>query len=312
MAEEGGVLVTGGSGLLGRVLVDKLLGAGESVRVLSRSAAANEHERLSVHRGDVTVREDLRRAVQGCNAIFHCAAEKADSRNMMDTNVLGTRILFEQAIDAGVSFFCHVSSAVVVGKVQQRVVDEATPCSPMSLYERSKLAAERIVSVGLDRGQVVILRPTHIFGEGTLQPWLGNSPWSRVSQCLRARENSHLVYVEDVAAAAIFLRKVSGGAGVATFIVSSDDETGGTHGEVRALLSSKIESYERSSYLSVPLCIPHWLRTMRTGRSNRGDVIYSSKKLRAAGFSFPFGLREGLIHVAGVLRDRMPYSGLTR
>jgi nucleoside-diphosphate-sugar epimerase len=307
MSDRSKILITGGTGFFGRVLVRNLVTAGQCVRVISRSGTLAEHEGISMYRGDIRRLEDLRAAIQGCTAVFHCAAEKSDSGKMTETNVFGTRLLFDVAIDAHVKFFCHVSSAGVVGKVRQRIVDESAPCYPMNLYEETKLAAERIVNAGLGGGNVVILRPTNIFGAQTLLPWLESSLYSKARLLLRGKENAHLVYIEDVAAAAIFLWQAASDKRVETFNVSCDEEGGGTHREVQALFASIVDMAPHPFVLSAPLFIPYWLRLMGHGITNYGDVIYSSRKLRAAGFHFPFGLRAGLIHVAGVLRDRIPH-----
>ena len=276
------------------------------MRVISRSGTLAEDERISIYRGDIRRLDDLRAAIQGCTAVFHCAAEKSDSGKMTETNVFGTRLLFDVASDAQVKFFCHLSSAVVVGKVRQRIVDESAPCSPMNLYEETKLAAEGIVSAGLDGGNVVILRPTQIFGAQTLLPWLESSLYSKARLLLRGKENAHLVYIEDVAAAAVFLWQAVSDKRVETFNVSCDEETGGTHREVHALFASIVDMAPHPFLFSARLFIAYWLRLMRHGIANYGDVIYSSRKLRAVEFRSPFGLRAGLIHVAGVLRDRVP------
>ncbi len=298
------ILVTGGTGSFGQLLVRELLAAGHSVRVVSRNGVLVQHERLLMYRGDIGRAKDLREAIRGCTAVFHCAAEKTDTRKMMDTNVTGTRLLFDVATEAKVKFFCHMSSAIVVGKVRQRIVDESAPCTPMNLYEETKLAAEQIVSVGLSEGKVVILRPTHIFGAQTLLPWLRSSLYAKARLFLRGNENSYLVYVEDVAAAAVFLWQSASSNRVETFNVSSDDEPGRTHRDVHALFASVVAQAPRSPIVSAPLFIPYCMRLVRRGRANYGDVIYSSRKLLSLGFRFPFGLRPALIHVAGSLRDR--------
>jgi nucleoside-diphosphate-sugar epimerase len=195
MSDRSRILITAGTGFFGRVLVRKLVTAGQSVRVISRSGTLAEDERISIYRGDIRRLDDLRAAIQGCTAVFHCAAEKSDSGKMTEINVFGTRLLFDVASDAQVKFFCHFSSAVVVGKVRQRIVDESVPCSPMNQYEETKLAAQGIVSAGLDGGNMVILRPTQIFGAQTLLPWLESSLYSKARLLLRGKENAHLVYM---------------------------------------------------------------------------------------------------------------------
>jgi len=298
------ILVTGGTGLLGRELVRRLVTSGQRVRVISRTGVPAGHDLISMYHGDIRRLEDLRGAIRGCGAVFHCAAEKNDSARMTETNVSATRLLFDVASEAHVKFFLHLSSVGVVGRVRQRVVDESSPCSPTNRYEETKLAAERIVSAGLEGGKVMILRPTNIFGVQTILPWLRSTLYSRMRLVLQGNEHTHLVYIEDVAAAAIFLWQAGIEEPVETFNVSSDEEDGGTYRDAQALLASLIEAAPRPVKRSAPLFIPHGLRLIRRGFSNYGDVIYSSRKLREAGFHFPFGRRAGLVQVAGALQEQ--------
>jgi nucleoside-diphosphate-sugar epimerase len=261
-------------------------------------------------RGDITRLEDLRAAIQDCTAVFHCAAEKADRRKMMATNVSATRLLLDLALDSRVDFFCHMSSVGVVGKTSERIVGESAPCNPMNLYEETKLEAEQAVGRGLAGARVVILRPTNIFGTHTLLPWLKSSLSSKARLWLQGRENAHLVYVQDVAAAAAFLWQAGIKKPAETFIVSSDEESGGTHREARTLFASTIGITMHPFAFAAPLFVPYCLRLMRNGVANYGDVIYSSGKLRAKGFHFPFGMRAGLIHAAGMLRNASSHSDL--
>jgi nucleoside-diphosphate-sugar epimerase len=304
MSDKPSILITGGTGFFGQSLVRNLITTGQSVRIISRNDVRGKHEKISMYRGDITRMADLKAAIQGCTAVFHCAAEKSDPEKMEETNVFATQLLFDVATDAQVKVFCHLSSAGVVGKTRQRIVDEAAHCNPMNLYEETKLAAEQIVNRGLDGGKVVILRPTNIFGAWTLQPWLENSVYSKARLLLKGKESAHLVYIEDVVAAATFLWQAASDKRVDTFNVSCDEEAGNTHRDVQAIFASTVATAPRPFAFSAPLFMPYWLRLMRNGIANSGDVIYSSCKLRAAGFNFPFGLRAGLVHAARELCDR--------
>ena len=272
------------------------------MRIISRRDDYPVPPGVSIYRGDVTDANDLAAAMQGCDAVFHCAAETRDSVSMVAVNVTATRLLFDTACDLQVGFFCHLSSVGVIGKTQAKVVDESARCNPMNRYEQTKLAAEEIVSRGLPGGRVVILRPTNIFGPETLGPWLQNSIRSRARMLLTGRERSHLVYVEDVAAAAVHCLQPSGLRGVDTFIVSTDEEPGNTNREAQAALASMIETAPGPSRISAPLWIPYFGRLIRHGNSNRGDVVYSSSRLRQAGFHIPYGLRNGLADAVSLWR----------
>ena len=118
------ILVTGGTGSLGRRVVDRLRGPGYEVRALSRSARG-----AGVVRGDLLTGEGLARALQGVDVLIHCASSPRKPRQ---TDVEGTRRLLEAANGAGVS---HVAFVSIVG------VDR----NPYPPYYRAKLEAERII-----------------------------------------------------------------------------------------------------------------------------------------------------------------------
>ncbi len=290
------VLVTGGSGIVGSPLVRRLAAAGFSVRVLSRRKRPVDHPNVTFHKGDILRLEDVRVALQGCAAVFHCAGEKLDPSTMTAINVTATRGLFDLARDRGVEFFCHLSSVGVIGKASTALVDESTPCNPTNLYEETKLAAEQIVLEGIGSGRVAILRPTNIFGAGALGPMLEHSFLATSRRMLKGNEHSHLVYAGDVAAAAEFCLRMQVPGRVQTFIVSSDEEPGGTHREVQAAAARLSKRVPRPPAFAAPRWLPHLLRALKGTRANRGDTVYSSQRLRAAGFQYPFGRLEGLRH----------------
>jgi nucleoside-diphosphate-sugar epimerase len=298
------ILTTGGTGLVGRSIVRRLLAAGRKVRVISRGADSASHPGVVICRGDFTVRSDLEAAMQGCDAVFHCAAEKRDARDMTAVNVDGTRQLLEIATELRIEFLCYLSSVGVIGKTRAAIVDEDSACRPMTAYGRTKLAAERILGRGLAGGRVVILRPTNVFGPETLQPWLENSIRNRLRLFLKGRERSHLVYVEDIAAVAEHCLRVPSSQNVETFIVSSDEELAGSNAEVQGALATMLESAPGPGRVSLPLAIPHCLRLLRDGGSNIGSLIYSAGKLRRAGVRLPYGLRGGLNDVVEAWRNR--------
>lgn len=308
-AEMPPILVTGGSGFCGRSLVRALIAAGRSVRVLSRRDGPVQFPQASTYRGDVTCRDDLKAALQGCDAVFHCAAEKYDAERMATVNIGGTRNIVDLANELRVKFFCHMSSVGVTGKTSLKVVTEESLCNPTNRYEETKLAAEQIVGCGIEGGSSVILRPTNIFGSATLRPLLAKSIRDRAARLLKGNENAHLVYVEDVAAAALHCWQRSAKNPVDVFIVSSDEDGGVTYAEVQAVLAELIPAAPRRLRMAAPQVIPYWIRRMQSKNPNRGDIIYSSRKLRETGFRFPYGLRAGLTHAAATLRDAPVGSG---
>ena len=119
------VLVTGGTGQLGRRVVRALAADGHTVRILSRTAPGLPVPGAETVVGDLATRAGLLRAVTGTSTIVHCATDPRRSRTV---DVEGTGRLLEAACDAGRPHVVHVS---IVGV--DRIPTE---------YYRSKLAAE--------------------------------------------------------------------------------------------------------------------------------------------------------------------------
>jgi uncharacterized protein YbjT (DUF2867 family) len=118
------VLVTGGTGVLGRRVVERLRAAGVATRVLSHSG------KPGTMRGDLSTGAGLDPAVRGIDTIIHCAS--SPFRKARGVDVEGTRRLLEAAARAGVSHLVYVS---IVG------IDRAASYP----YYRVKLDAERVI-----------------------------------------------------------------------------------------------------------------------------------------------------------------------
>ncbi|HEX8906151.1 MAG TPA: NAD(P)H-binding protein, partial [Longimicrobiaceae bacterium] len=122
------ILVTGGTGTLGREVVEILRGRGHTIRILTRKPASGE----GFVQGDIATGTGLADAVAGIDTIVNAASATTDPKQGHATDVVGTRRLLEAASGAGVRHVVHVS-IVGIERVQ------AVP------YYRHKLNAERVV-----------------------------------------------------------------------------------------------------------------------------------------------------------------------
>ncbi len=124
------VLVTGGTGILGRELVPRLKAAGHTVRVMSRGGpSANRDPEVEWAQASLETGAGLENAVSGAEAIVHCASSPFRRTEMVD--VRGSERLLERARGAGTSHFLYIS---IVG------IDRI----PLGYYKH-KLAAEALV-----------------------------------------------------------------------------------------------------------------------------------------------------------------------
>jgi UDP-glucose 4-epimerase len=153
------VLVTGGAGLIGSHIVDRLIdaGAGE-IRVLDNLIRGNRdnlseamaRRNLNFIEGDVRDRDTVRQAVEGCDYVFHQAAIRITlcaekPRECLDVLVGGTFNVFEAAVEAKVKKVVYASSASVYGAADQFPTDERHhPYNNRTIYGAAKQMDEGI------------------------------------------------------------------------------------------------------------------------------------------------------------------------
>jgi uncharacterized protein YbjT (DUF2867 family) len=128
------ILVTGGTGRLGRALVPRLREAGADVRVLTRRGRADE-DGVRFVTGDLATGEGVDAAVEGVGTIAHLAGgQKGD-------DVLARNLVRAARSRAGTPHLVYIS---VVGA--DRIPVESAVDRMMFVYFASKLAAERVVA----------------------------------------------------------------------------------------------------------------------------------------------------------------------
>jgi nucleoside-diphosphate-sugar epimerase len=176
-------LVTGATGHLGSNLTRELIRRGEHLRVLIQDKGKRvELEGLRVEKvyGDLSDMESLRRAVNGCDKVYHLASfvsiRNGDRHKLFDVNVLGTRRLMQAARLAEVRKVVHCSSFGAVGFNPEGKSNEewsVNPFEPTTDYELSKTFAELEVYKEIARGlQAVIVNPSGIVGPWDFKPSL--------------------------------------------------------------------------------------------------------------------------------------------
>jgi dihydroflavonol-4-reductase len=171
------VFVTGGSGLIGGVLVDRLVARGDEVVALARSdaaAAALTARRAQVVRGNVLDPAALATGLRGTALAFHVAGVNTlcpvDPAPLYRVNRDAARLMVRAAAQAGVRRLVHTSSAATLGEPEGTIGREDSPHRGafLSHYERSKFEGERAVldeagRTGLD---VVCVNPSSVQGPG--------------------------------------------------------------------------------------------------------------------------------------------------
>jgi UDP-glucose 4-epimerase len=212
------VLVTGGSGFIGRHVVSELTAAGAHVRVLDLKPHPDREVELV--QGDIAEPAVVEEALDGgFDSIVHLAAVTSVLRSLEHpeltyrTNVAGTALLLEQARDAGVTALAFASTNAVTGPTDAPAITEAAPLRPLTPYGSTKAAAEMLMSAYTASYGVrcACLRLTNVYGGGMHAK---DSIVARLMRAIRSgntfeiygdgRQVRDYVHVADVVAAMLF------------------------------------------------------------------------------------------------------------
>lgn len=211
------VLVTGGTGFLGRRIVSELAPR-HGLRLLVRRGSSRERFPAGVEfaEGDVTDRASLGRAIAGCDAVLHAAALVkilAPRQEFDRINVGGLENVLAAVEEAGVGRVLYVSSFIALGPTEGApggVLDEsAEPRDRVWIndYERTKTLSDRLARRAIAAGlPLAVVYPGVIYGPGELTE--GNIVVRHVLDLVHGRlpaligrptRRWNYVYVEDVA-----------------------------------------------------------------------------------------------------------------
>jgi len=193
------ILVTGAAGFVGAWVVESFQLSGIPVRAGIRSwnsAVRLARRDVEIVPCDVLSSDQLRSAMEGCDAVVHCAV--GNEKVTID----GTRNVLAMADELGLRRVVHLSSVGVYGNAAG-IVDEEVKRSGSNAYAKRKIAAEQVCEQFIARGTpVVVLRPTIIYGPFSYA-WtvsFANRLWSgQWGTFGRAGEGKcNLVYITDV------------------------------------------------------------------------------------------------------------------
>lgn len=161
------VIVTGSCGYKGSVLVPKLVNAGHLVTGIDTCWFSK-----NIPVGTALITEDIRslKSLPEADAIIHLAGiandpcGELDGRLTWEVNVWATMQLAEMAIKAGIKQFIFASSASVYGLKDNKPVIETDSMAPVSDYNKTKQAAERVLLSYSDKMAIQLVRPATICG----------------------------------------------------------------------------------------------------------------------------------------------------
>ena len=165
------ILMTGGCGYIGTVLTEKLLADGHKVKVIDTQWFGNH---LKAHPNLTVLKEDIRNIddidLNQIDTVLHLAniandpAVELNPTLSWEVNVLAAQQLADKAVRNGVKHFVYASSGSVYGVKDEPHVTEDLTLVPISVYNKTKMVAERVLLSYRDKMQVHCIRPATVCG----------------------------------------------------------------------------------------------------------------------------------------------------
>jgi NAD dependent epimerase/dehydratase len=177
------VLVTGAGGFIGSHLCEMCLAEGAEVRAfvhynsrtdlgMLEDVVPRRRSRIEIVAGDLRDPDAVRRAVGGCEIVFHLGAligvpySYSNPADVVATNVLGSLHVLQAARETGVLRLVQTSTSEVYGTARQVPMTEDHPFHPQSPYAASKIAGD-MLALSFHRTYslpVTVLRPFNTYG----------------------------------------------------------------------------------------------------------------------------------------------------
>jgi nucleoside-diphosphate-sugar epimerase len=300
------IVVTGGTGFIGRHFLADLPLESVRVRALSRNPemAAVAHPGIEWVVGDLADPDSWKRLLEpGCTVVNLAYS----STGTIEHALASTTTMVKVCAEMKIARLVHCSTISVYGRTEGGVIDELTPCRPIDDYGRRKLEIEQAVQSQQDF-ELLVLRPSAVFGSGGqgLRALCSSlKEGSRLTNYIRSSlfgsRQMHLVRVETVVAALHMLCNLQHPVDREVFIVAEDQEPHNNFRDVERLLMSALGVPD---YPVAPLPIPSAVLRLMLRARGRSEVdpncIYSASKLQEWGFTPSQGFSSAIQRFAQI------------
>ena len=293
------VLVTGGTGFIGKRLINALVASGSDCTLLSREPVKGYRTIICDLLKDSVSGDDLR----GIKTIFHLAGYAHDlSSNNNDylykaLNVDATVYLAELAGSSGVKSFIFISSVKAGGFNKETFLNEETQLEPEGIYGKTKREAElRVLEIGKKyKMHVSILRPSLVYGpgvKGNLKLMISGVKSGWIPPLPEIGNRRSMIHVDDLVEALLLVanNEIANG----EIFIATDGYSYSTrkiYEGIRIILGKSIPNW------SIPYFIFYIIGQLSVRMRFKfqklfGDEYYSSGKLHSIGFKAKRKLEE--------------------
>lgn len=204
------VFITGGTGFIGRYLVEKLAKRGDEIFCLTRDlskVSLPNYGNVQYVEGDIAKSVSYEKYLKGCDCLIHLAAVMRhtviDRKDQYCINVQGTKEILKAALRSGVSKVIYISTAAIFHPTKDIEINENSkyPTAFINYYSYTKhlgfLEAKKFLKEGLP---LITILPVSTYGEGSplFKEFLDFLYYKKIFfRCLLSRKLS-LVHVDDV------------------------------------------------------------------------------------------------------------------
>lgn len=290
------ILVTGGAGYIGSILVPELLKAGNNVTVLdnfyykqSSLIDCCKYKTFNIINGDVNDEEVLKKAVEGADLIYPLAAlvgfPVCDKNKItaINTNLKAIEKLLAIREPSQKIIFPCTNSGYGLGQGQQYCTEES-PITPISLYGKTKMEAERII---LESGNSVTLRFATLFGASPrmrtdllVNDFVYRAVFDRSLIVFEGGFMRNYLHVRDAARALMFAKDNFEAMKGQTFNCGLD-EANMSKLELCAVIKKFVPEF---TYIEAPI-----------GKDpDQRNYIVSNEKIKSYGFKTEYSLEDGI------------------
>ena len=172
------ILVTGGTGFIGKNFVPLLLQENHKVYLLVRNIEKAKkifEDKVEYIIGDIQDRNSLKGCCKNIDIVYHMVAKVGNDLpnskvydEFFKINVEGTKNIVSEAKKSNVKRFIYVSSIAAMGIVKDKIITEESICNPYLPYQKTKYEAEKYLLKEYEENSfpVIIIRPTKVYGIG--------------------------------------------------------------------------------------------------------------------------------------------------
>jgi nucleoside-diphosphate-sugar epimerase len=177
-------LITGGSGFLGINLIRFLLEKDHEITSLDLEEFDYEDckEKIISIVGDIRDKKTVKAVMEGQDYVIHCAAALPlySEEEIFSTDVEGSRIIFDQALNAGVKRCIHISSTAVYGVPDHHPLYETDELIGVGHYGEAKVQAEQVAMDYREKGLLLtVIRPKSFVGPERLGAFAMLYDWAK-------------------------------------------------------------------------------------------------------------------------------------